>query len=604
MRVIYLVHTLFDMKIPLQLRTLYNNLYRSRYSKYFIPSVSIVIVLIFFWQYIATGDSIRMGDFDYYTQLYEAFRISLLHYGQFPDWNPWLAGGTPLYANPQFGLISIQSVFVLFFGSVYGLKLAYVFYAILGFIGVYVLGRQLLHSSQIRASLIGLLWVMCGFFTSHNISHFTFALFFLLPWLFFLIYNRHKIRYSWLLFGCLLALIGLSSLHYAALMMGLVISIFAIINFVRISQQTQPPSILFIIKRDDIVFTLKSAAVFAILIAHKLYATMAYLANNERVINSPETYPTIGLLIKTIFMPVDTMKLPIPEGIHSGWGWGEYSMYISLGASLALIVGSIYGIVYYLKYKKLTLQNPHFFIAVGAVAAICFCIALGDYGKFSFFNILQHLPGFSQTRVPSRWMIFVVFAILCFLMSLKRPRYFIDGLLIVGVLELFIFFGPLHVNGTDMFAPQKGTFSKVIEQYDNDKKHQDINDNPLRSYYVSTTQNIGQVYADDSIINTLNGVYNTSRCGENKAKSCSFIMSNNASVEYWSPNLIRIKRTSSGPIELNMNPYYGWYINEVPAFTSQTRLDPDARFLINDTSSEITISYRAKGSLGQIVKRF
>jgi hypothetical protein len=55
------------------------------------------------------------GDWAYFLQIYEAARLSILEYHQFPWWNPWNLGGVPLYANPQFGLVSIQMPLVLLF---------------------------------------------------------------------------------------------------------------------------------------------------------------------------------------------------------------------------------------------------------------------------------------------------------------------------------------------------------------------------------------------------------------------------------------------------------------------------------------------------------
>lgn len=274
-----------------------------------------------------------------------------------------------------------------------------------------------------------------------------------------------------------------------------------------------------------------------------------------------------------------------------------------MGAIIALFVSLVYGVLYYIRYRKITVRKSYFLILILIISALCFSIALGDFGKFSSFNILQHLPGFSQTRVPSRWMIFVVFGILCLILSIKRPRYIIDCLLMIGVIELFVFFGPIHNSGSDMFTPKSNTYGTVIRQYDNGKNHLDIKNDPMRSYFASTASNIGQVYADDSIINTLDGVYNTSRCGENKDKKCDLVISDNATVSYWSPNLIRIQRTSPGAIELNMNPYYGWYANDTLISPSQKRLDPHDRFMITDPSQSITLTYRAKGSSTQIIKK-
>src|SRR5680860_319765 len=197
----------------------YERLRRISHIKWLFIVVASMPICFFLYQYLTTGNKILTGDFDYYAQMYEAFRISVLKYGQFPSWNPWMAGGLPLYANPQFGLISIQSILSLIFGAVYGLKLAYGIYALAGFWGMYILGKKVLKSGTLRSVLIAYIWVFCGFFAGHGISHFTFSLFYLLPWLVIFIYNR-KDKWAWLWLALIESFIILNSIHYAFLMTG------------------------------------------------------------------------------------------------------------------------------------------------------------------------------------------------------------------------------------------------------------------------------------------------------------------------------------------------------------------------------------------------
>ena len=207
----------------------------------FIVLLTLPLVL-FFTKYIITGNMLIGGDFDYYAQMYEASRISILEYGQFPSWNPWMSGGIPLYANPQFGLFSIQSLLGIPFGTIYGLKLSYVIYAMAGFWGMYTLGRKIFNTGALRAGLIGYVWVFCGFFAGHNIMHYTFSLFFLLPWLIICIYFRNK-RLSWLWLGLLLSLIMLSSIHYALLMTVLILMGFYVISLMNVHSKNKYISI-------------------------------------------------------------------------------------------------------------------------------------------------------------------------------------------------------------------------------------------------------------------------------------------------------------------------------------------------------------------------
>jgi hypothetical protein len=65
-----------------------------------------------------------LGDWDLHLQWYEAMRQSVLRFGQFPWWNPWNSGGWLLAAEPQFGLVALDTPLVLLFGTTVGLRLA------------------------------------------------------------------------------------------------------------------------------------------------------------------------------------------------------------------------------------------------------------------------------------------------------------------------------------------------------------------------------------------------------------------------------------------------------------------------------------------------
>lgn len=559
---------------------------------YALPTI---IVCLFFWQYLFTGNAIREGDFDYYAQLYEAFRISVLKYHQFPWWNPWMSGGLPLYANPQFGLISIQSLTVLALGSVYGLKIAYVLYAIAGFWGMYSLARMRLHGERMRALLISFLWIAGGFFGMRSISHFTFALFFLFPWLVLLVLMRRHISRSWLWFGSLIGLIGLSSLHYAFLFMLVMITVFFTISLLRLKGLEIVPHW----KKDDILFLLKSGVVFIVLVAHRLFATMTYLSANERVVNEHEVFASPFTLLKAITLPIGTILpqpglIPAKNGLQ--WGWTEYTMYVGFLTVVALLIGIGYSVF---RRHKANKRLYYTFALFAAISLLAFLLALGDRGAFSPYHLLRKFPGFTQTRVPSRWMIFAVFSMLCSLAIFKRPRRIINMLLLLSCVELFIFYGPIRMNGSDMFDPGRPRYASDFEQYDNNRRHSkgDL------SYLVSTQRNRGQFYADDSIINTLNYVYNTQRCGINIRPECDFVLSDNADVVYWSPNKFILKRTKPGAISLNMNPYYLWRVNGTYSFLEHRRLDPDSYFIINDPSDKITVEYVGKFSPEWVIEQ-
>lgn len=540
--------------------------------------VPFIIIITFFWQYTATGSRLIGGDFDYYAQMYEAFRISILKFHQFPSYNPWMSGGIPLYQNPQFGLISIQSIFVILLGTIRGLKLAYVVYAVCGYVGMYFLGRKVFKASKLRSLLVGLLWIFGGFFAGHGISHFTFSLFFLFPWIiYFLI--KWRVRYSWLYLGVLLSAIVLSSLHYGFLMMGMASLMFFPI-YILVGNYNNKFNLQALPVKDFVKFSIKTLGVFVLLSGYRIITTYLFLSNNSRpAAVLGEAPPGVNILLEALFLPIGTV-FKIPTGIQ--WGWGEYSAYAGMGVTITVAV-IIIGLI---KQKRtlLTKKERVILTALLFLGLISFLLAIGNVNEFSPYNMLRKLPGFSQTRVSSRWLVFVSFSLLSLIVAWKRNRALITFLLTLSIIELYIFYGPVHVPGSNQaVVPDVKNINPIIKQIDTrEMVRAEVQKNLSYSYYYSTIQNIGQIYADDSIINTLNKVLGTNKCGENKISTCSFVLSDNADVLFWSPNKIILKRTAPGVIELNMNVDNSWKINNKYLFGHIKNLDPTLNLTIQD----------------------
>ena len=76
-------------------------------------------------------------------QLTGATWISITKYHEFPLWNPYKSGGNFLFAHPESNVLSPETVFVLLFGPVKGLYVSVFFFYVLGFVGLYFVGRQL-----------------------------------------------------------------------------------------------------------------------------------------------------------------------------------------------------------------------------------------------------------------------------------------------------------------------------------------------------------------------------------------------------------------------------------------------------------------------------
>lgn len=82
-------------------------------------------------------------DWDWQLTLYASSARSLTEFHHFPTWNPYTAGGVPLWANPEFPAFHPAFALVAWAGPEAGVKLVLLFHLVLGWGGLVLLGRQL-----------------------------------------------------------------------------------------------------------------------------------------------------------------------------------------------------------------------------------------------------------------------------------------------------------------------------------------------------------------------------------------------------------------------------------------------------------------------------
>ena len=367
-------------------------------------------------------------------------------------------------------------------------------------------------------------------------------------------------------------------------------------------------SFQFVVKltKSDLIFVAKTIGVVLLLAGYRLFSTLIFVKNNERLTDFSEGPNSLSLVIKSMFLPIGTLIKTYPK---TTWGWGEYSMYIGFSTSVAFTVCVFVIARSFIKkgyIEKKDAINRQLLAVIVVLGLLGVALALGASTKLSPFMLLHKLPGFTQTRVPSRWLIFTVFSLLVFLATWKKNTKLINVLLLISVIELFVSYGPPRVIGKDQYALPNSRFQTSFSQYDNNKGHIGVegNSNHNDSYLFATKQNMGQIYADDSLVNTLPKGITTRKCGLNKNPSCGLILTGNAEITYWSPNKVILKRTNANKIELNMNVDSGWRVNGKYVFQNQKNLDPNIQFTLPENYNDYTLEYSPKYSPNWIVWKF
>ena len=132
-------------------------------------------------------------DWDLTYTTFELARKSILEFGEWPHYNPYLAFGSDLDANPQAAHASIFFIPVLLFGSFYGYKVSILLAIFIGLHGMY----RLLSSIEVKkpyAILLSMAFCSSTYFARHIIEagHSNFLYFYLFPFLFHQLYLFSK----------------------------------------------------------------------------------------------------------------------------------------------------------------------------------------------------------------------------------------------------------------------------------------------------------------------------------------------------------------------------------------------------------------------------
>ncbi len=555
-------------------------------------------ILLYCLGFLLTKNRLAPGDADYLIQAFEAMRISIFQYHQFPWWNPWISGGVPLFANPQFGLISLVTPLVILFGSIVGYKLAVITYFIIGFWGFRTLFVKAFRTPVVTATLLSYVWTF-GTFLTHRTGggHFTFLVIQFFPWA-LLFYLRRKVdKKAWLKFGLITSLMALTAAHNLTIMSYAVLGLIILIDGVRIALKKNKEFLTaqIAILRQDLIFWLKAGCVFILLTSYRLFFTLQYIKDHPRseVLNLE---PSLGphKAIFAIFGPLrqfaNSPGLPV-------WSWLEASTYISV-FTLAVLILVIW---VFLKNRKnqsnLFSYSPYLF---GGLFLLFFLLSLGDFiGRLSPYSLLRNLPVFSSMRVAPRWLVWCALAVLFFIASYvgRRYRKAINILLALACVELFIYCRPYLARPYVIEISDTRPASAKFEQkrlYNQHRYGIPYDEN----FTEATMDNYGQIIAGDSLVDTRWpppwGTL-TRRCAIDEG--CELVLTKNADVVYWSPNKLALKRKSSGPVQLNMNLGKSWMVNGKYVFLHNKTVDSNSELMIIDPSETLIIQYRPRLSI-------
>jgi hypothetical protein len=351
-------------------------------NDYLPPVIFFVVSLIFTLPFLLNWRYIGVGDWELFATMAAVPERTVLHYHQFPFWNPYIGGGNILFAHPEVGILSPFFLLILLFGAVGGIKIQMLISYFLGFWGTYLLSKKL-GISQMASYLVAFVYFGSSYFALHfAIGHVPFTHFCFLPWfVYFLLKTRDNWKFVFASSLCIaLIVIGNGAavpFLYTIFFSGVFVLLYSIEK-----------------KNAKLIISYVVSIIVGLLLAAVKFIPMYHYLSQNKWEGMPYDATPLNFIFKAFFSFNQAIFQVVKTEEH--WGWHEYSAYISPLAALLAIVGLIYA------FRKCRL-----WLVIGV---FFFIFGLGHFAGFSPWNLVLQIPGFSSIRSPARAFQFVVLA--------------------------------------------------------------------------------------------------------------------------------------------------------------------------------------------------
>ncbi len=319
-------------------------------------------------------------DWEFTTGLHWVPYYTVVHYHQFPLWNPYKCGGMPMFGNPQSRILTPFFLIHLMTGPVLGLQVEIILHLALAWIGGYVLGRSLALRPLACAVCASLFPASSWFYLHIGEGHAVFLPATYLPWaaaLFCLAVNRRRILPA-----------GLSGLVIALMFWegGLYVAISAAITIAAIAI----PMVLTRVSLWPLWSGAATAASMTGFAAIKLLPAIHFFGLYPRGVTGGESNPWWVIRICLLSRYQDILR----NGPGS-FGFQEYGAYVSFAFFALALLGCAYG-----------WRRPLPWIVCGFVFLE---MVRGDTGSKSLWVLMRDQKFFggmlTAMRLPTRFLI-------------------------------------------------------------------------------------------------------------------------------------------------------------------------------------------------------
>jgi hypothetical protein len=544
-------------------------------------SISIIIFFIFLgWFYfIVDLKYIYPMDWDFFFGQYEAIRRTILEFYQFPFWHPWHSGGTPLFAHIDIGLFSIDTLCVLIFGTICGLKISIIIHLLICALGMYFLvGRYA--EKEIIKIWGALLFTLQGTIAIHiGAGHINMISITWLPLIILLSFDINKSLYKSLFVGLLLAVVVNEGIHYNAIFVILILTIAIAINIVRDY-------------KNKLVYfhVILIISLFLSLSFYRLAIAFAFSSDYPREISSGVAIPLWRYIYGLFYPGQSAFNLPRMLVRNTGvqWLWHEFGCYIGIISFIMFLYSFVKGIRWW---------------HIGAI--LTFILALNSESFYLPGYWLRTLPIFKSMWVITRWRFLITFFIILgacngimylYLYINKRKsnyKIFLHFLICISILGLiynqtvnWFEYGKFKLSENELNSNVKIFSNTILTSY-----YTRCNINYLN--YTCVKKGIGLIYSYENMLGYSTN-YNSARIGfEDKKNYIGEIvpLDKNLLDILWTPNKIFINAKNKGRVWINQNSGSYWHLNGKQLYPDYRAFEMSKPFIIDlPKGGEYTLS--------------
>jgi hypothetical protein len=503
-------------------------------------------------------------DWDYFAHHYEAMRRTVLEYHQIPWWNPWSCGGMPLATNPQLGLVSINFLLVLVFGSYPGLKLATVVHLLIAAEGARWLAGQWMRDPLARA-LVGFFFVANGA-VAINIAAGMLGVLVIawVPWSIGLALRLEQDARRGIELGGVVALAVLESLHYFVVQLALVLAVIVCWRLWACGRESRSRLLIGVAWAVSIIL---AVAGMRAALAAELVLDFPRSRSDLIRVHIPAKAMALALI-----RPFQHLAYRVPHWSGNlGLGWHEFGCYVGVLAVVLFLVSLSSGWRFW-----------------HSLAVICLWLTVGNTDWYHPSAWLADVPILGTMRLATRWRVLAVLglALGCGavlsqwrLASSKRRRVLATVLMGLLVADLGLNAWPIYAQ---IFVNKPG---EIVRSPDDDDF---VQVEKLRVFPDSGTQmlamlraNYGTVYGYEPLIGQDTNPYSARLWpGHPEYRGEHWSSAGPVEVIRWSPNTIELRAPPGSEVHVNQNPGAYWLAGGRRAFSGLRAMDRHEKFVV------------------------